>query len=93
MREERVAATFELAAKLAVVVDLAVADEPDLAVGASQRLMPACEVGCFCTSKFGSSNAPLKKGTGSWQPAHQREACTLPSRFSPTSRVSFTLKR
>ena len=26
------------------------------------------------SSNFGSSNAPLKNGTGSWQPAHQREA-------------------
>ena len=57
------------------------------------QVMPAWAVGWFTTSKFGSSNAPLKNGTTSWQPAHQREAFTLPSRFSATCRVSRTLNR
>src|SRR6185295_11449085 len=44
-------------------------------------------------SKFGSSNWPLKNGTTSWHPAHHLDDFTFPSRLSPTSRVSFTLKR
>src|SRR6187431_2180223 len=57
------------------------------------QVMPAWAVGCCSTSNLGSSNAPLKNGTGSWQPAHQREALTVPSRFNATSRVSETLAR
>ena len=34
-----------------------------------------------------------KNGTGSWHPAHQRAARMLPSRLSPTWRVSRTLRR
>src|ERR1043165_8881188 len=57
------------------------------------QVTPACAVGWRTSSKFGSSNAPLKKGTTSWQPAHQRAAFTFPSRLSDTWRVSRTLNR
>src|SRR5262245_64625836 len=59
----------------------------------TEQVMPAWAVEWLTVSNFGSSKAPLKNGTGSWQPAHHREACTLPSRFSDTSRVSVTLAR
>ena len=39
-----IAVALELAAQLAVVVDLAVADQPDRAVGVAQRLLAAFEV-------------------------------------------------
>src|SRR5437773_10572721 len=50
--------------------------------------MPAWAVGLWTSSYCGSSNWPLKKGTGSWQPAHQREA-----RVPMRRRVSRTLNR
>ena len=55
------------------------------------QVSPACEVGSFSVSKSARPKAPLKSGTGSWQPAHQRLPSTLPSRASITRRVSFTL--
>ena len=57
------------------------------------QVMPAWPVSCFSKSMSALSNWPLKNGAGSWQPAHQRDALTLPSRFMPTSRVSLTLAR
>ena len=42
--QEAVAVALELAAQLAVVVDLAVADQPDRAVGVVQRLLSAGQV-------------------------------------------------
>src|SRR5437763_15075886 len=44
MREEPMAASLELGAQLAIVVDLAVADQPQRAVGGTQRLMSAGDV-------------------------------------------------
>jgi hypothetical protein len=57
------------------------------------QVTPECAVGWLTSSNFGSSNAPLKNGTGSWQPAQKREPCTLPSRASIAWRVSRTENR
>jgi hypothetical protein len=55
------------------------------------HVMPACDVGSRSVSKSAREKAPEKSGTGSWQPAHQRLASTVPSRASIILRVSFTL--
>src|SRR5215831_11987311 len=57
------------------------------------QVIPDCEVLSCTSSNSGLSNAPLKKGTTSWQPAHHRAARTFPSRLSETWRVSRTLNR
>ena len=57
------------------------------------QVMPACAVRSFTSSNFGSSNAPLRNGTGSWHPAHHRDDFTEPSFSIPCLRVSRTLNR
>jgi len=55
------------------------------------QVIPACAAGCS-TSNSGSSKAPEKKTTGSWQPAQKRDAWTSPERSYALSRVSWTEK-
>ena len=57
---------------------------PALAMGSVERSYSG-------SSNRGSSNSPLKKGTGSWQPAQNREPWTLPSRLNIARRVSSTV--
>ena len=54
-------------------------------------MIPAWADG-WSTSNSGSSKAPEKKTTGSWQPAQKRDAWTSPERSYALSRVCCTEK-